>query len=154
MTGQTLGTNIDNKTTTATVKTKLTADTLHNLTWVDVDTNDGVVYLTGTANSEAQKSRATEIARSVTGVKRVVNNIDVRPAAASSSDADAVAASPGNFMGQHTMIGQVTSIDHNDGHLTLKTDEGTLRLHFPPSSLSNVQSGDRVSVELGIRPAP
>jgi hypothetical protein len=100
------------------------------------------------------KSRATEIARSVAGVQRVVNNIDVRPAAASTSDGSTVAASPGSFMGQHTMTGQVTSVDHNNGHLKLKTDEGNLMLHFPPSSLKNVKSGDRVTVELGIRPGP
>jgi hypothetical protein len=65
MTGQTLGTNIDNKTMTAEVKTKLTADRLQNLGWVDVDTNTGVVYLGGTANTEAQKKRAGEIAAQV-----------------------------------------------------------------------------------------
>jgi hypothetical protein len=166
MTGQSLGTNIDNKTTTAEVKTKLAADQLHNLTWVDVDTNDGTVYLTGTATTEAQKARATEIARQVTGVNKVVNNIQVRASEQASSsrragsgtqarDMDASstpAASPGEFSGMHTMSGQVTSVDHSNGHLTLKTDEGNLMLHFPPSALSNVKQGDRMTVELGIRP--
>jgi hypothetical protein len=148
MTGQSLGTNVDNATITATVKTKLAADQLHNLTWVDVDTSDGTVYLSGTATTEAQKARATDIARSVGGVKQVVNNIQVKPATAS----NAASASPGAFQGRHTMTGQVTGVDHGNGHLTLRTDEGDLRLHFPPSALTNVKPGDQVSVELGLRP--
>jgi hypothetical protein len=153
MTGKTLGTNIDNKTTTAEVKAKLTANTLHNLTWVDVDTNNGVVYLTGTASNAADKAHATEIARGVSGVKTVVNNIQVTPAARSAAiSSDAAAASHGEFMGQHTMSGQVTSVDHSNGHLTPKTDEGDLMLDFSPASLTNIKPGDRVAVELGIRP--
>jgi hyperosmotically inducible periplasmic protein len=165
MTGQTLGTNIDNKTTTAEVKAKLTADRLQNLTWVDVDTNDGTVYLTGTATTDAQKLRATEIAQQVTGVKKVVNNIQVRPAEQAGatthgsssqqarSDETMPAASPGDFSGQHTITGQVTSVDHANGHLALKTDHGDLMLHFPPQALNNVKQGDRIAVDLALRPA-
>jgi hypothetical protein len=148
MTGQSLGTNVDNATTTATVKARLAADQLQNLTWVDVDTSDGTVYLSGTAATEAQKTRATQIARGADGVKKVVNNIQVSRATSSA----AAAASPGGFQGQHTMTGEVTRVDHGNGHLTLRTNEGDLMLHFPPSALTNVKPGDRVSVELGLRP--
>jgi hypothetical protein len=145
MTGQTLGTNIDNKTMTAEVKTKLTADRLQNLGWVDVDTNAGVVYLGGTANTEAQKKRAGEIAAQVDGVKKVVNNIQVSHAPGTAS------ASPGQFAGQHTMTGEVTSVDHSNGQLALKTGHGDLALQFPASALQDIQPGDHVTVQLGIR---
>jgi hypothetical protein len=42
--------------------------------------------------------------------------------------------------------------DPKTGHLTVKTAEGNLSLHFPPSALDNVKKGDRVSVELGLKP--
>jgi hyperosmotically inducible periplasmic protein len=153
MTGQSLGTNIDNQTTTAAVKARLTADQLQNLTWVDVDTNAGIVYLSGNAASQAQKARAEEIARGVDGVQRVVNNIQVRPSAASgtgreSGQASGASASAAVASGGHAMIGEVVNVDHATGHLTLRTGEGDMMLHFPPSAVAGVKPGDRVRVEL------
>jgi osmotically-inducible protein OsmY len=52
-------------------------DKAANLTRVDVDTNNGVVYLNGTVDSSAQKGRAEELARRVNGVAKVVNNLQV-----------------------------------------------------------------------------
>lgn len=78
MTGQTLGENIDDTTITTTVKTKLAADKGTSLTRVQVDTNRGVVQLTGVVETAAERSRAAEIAKSVGGVKQVVNNLQVR----------------------------------------------------------------------------
>ena len=70
---------------------------------------------------------------------------------------DTTAASPstaagGDFVARHTMTGEVTRVDANKGKLTLKTAEGNLDLHFPPSTLSNVKKGDRVTVELAMKP--
>lgn len=58
----------------------------------------------------------------------------------------------GEFMGRHTMEGEVTRIDQDKGTLSLKTAEGTMDLHFPPSALADVKAGDRVAVELAIKP--
>lgn len=44
---------------------------------INVETKDGVVYLTGTANDKIQASNAAKIAQSVKGVKRVVSHITV-----------------------------------------------------------------------------
>jgi hypothetical protein len=55
--------------------------------------------------------------------------------------------------GVHRMSGQVTSVDHSTGMLSLKTHEGTLDLHFPPAALKTVQQGDQMTVELGFREA-
>lgn len=43
-----------------------------------VDVKDGVVTLAGTVESQGQKDKADHIAKKVKGVKKVVNNIEVR----------------------------------------------------------------------------
>ena len=78
MTGKTAGENVDDAKITATVKSKLAAEKVATLTKVDVDTNKGTVYLTGNVESTTVKSRATEIARAVDGVREVVNNLQVQ----------------------------------------------------------------------------
>ncbi len=79
LTGQTLGENIDDTNLTAYVKTSLAGDKMVNLTRISVQTTNGIVHLTGVVGSDAEKARAEEIARGVSGVKGVVNNIQVRP---------------------------------------------------------------------------
>ncbi len=82
------------------------------------------------------------------------------PAGSSASGGEAVAAGPSadsagapatpseQWLGQHTMTGKVTSL-HKDGRVDLKTAQGTLRLYFPPESLSGVKDGDTITVRLG-----
>ena len=77
VTGKSAGTNVDDATITASVKTKLVADKAANLARVDVDTNNGTVYLNGTVDSAEQKSRAEQLAWQAQGVKSVVNNLQV-----------------------------------------------------------------------------
>jgi hyperosmotically inducible periplasmic protein len=76
-TGKTAGTVVDDSSITASVKAKLVADKPANLTRVDVDTNNGTVYLNGVVDTPAQRARAEELARQATGVKTVVNNLQV-----------------------------------------------------------------------------
>ena len=78
MTGKSAGTNIDDATITATVKSKLVADKVSSLTRVDVDTNSGTVYLNGTVESAEHKTRAEQLAWQAKGVKSVVNNRQVQ----------------------------------------------------------------------------
>jgi hyperosmotically inducible protein len=78
VTGKSAGTNVDDATITASVKSKLVADRASNLTRVDVDTNNGTVYLNGTVDSAEQKSRAEQLAWQAQGVKSVVNNLQVQ----------------------------------------------------------------------------
>jgi osmotically-inducible protein OsmY len=77
MTGKTAGRNVDDATVTASVKSQLVMDKTANLTRIDVDTNNGVVYLNGTVDSTEQRARAAELARRVKGVSKVVNNLQV-----------------------------------------------------------------------------
>ena len=78
LTGETMGQNIDDTTITTSVKTKLAAEKGITLTRVQVDTNRGVVQLSGVVDSAADRSRAEQVARGVGGVKSVVNNLQVK----------------------------------------------------------------------------
>jgi hypothetical protein len=78
LTGKSTGRTIDDASVTASVKSKLVADKAANLTRVDVDTNNGTVYLNGTVESAEQKARAEQLAWQATGVKNVVNNLQVQ----------------------------------------------------------------------------
>ena len=78
MTGKSAGENVDDASITAQVKTKLAAEKVATLTKVDVDTNKGTVYLTGNVENATIKARATEIAKAVSGVREVVNNLAVQ----------------------------------------------------------------------------
>ena len=78
MTGKTAGRNVDDATVTGSVKSKLAADRTSSLTRIDVDTNNGVVSLNGVVESADQKTRAQELASQVSGVNKVVNNLQVQ----------------------------------------------------------------------------
>jgi hyperosmotically inducible periplasmic protein len=60
---------------TAKVKTAMAADELVKARHIDVDTLRGVVSLDGTVDSTAEKARAMEIARNVSGVVDVRDNL-------------------------------------------------------------------------------
>lgn len=62
---------------TAKVKSKLAADpqvAAHN---IDVDTNEGIVTLSGRVEDPAQKQEAEKLARATDGVRGVINNLKV-----------------------------------------------------------------------------
>lgn len=63
---------------TAKVKSMFIADTMVAARKIDVDTKDGVVTLTGTVESNAEKMRAVEVARKVDNVKRVEDKLTVQ----------------------------------------------------------------------------
>ncbi len=77
-TGKTASQTMTDSRITAAVQTKLTADRLSNFTRVDVDTERGVVNLSGIVPSLEQKDRAEELARQVDGVSRVNNNLQIQ----------------------------------------------------------------------------
>jgi hyperosmotically inducible periplasmic protein len=77
-TGKTGGDTVSDASISTMVQSKLTADRMSNFTRVDVDTERGVVNLSGIVQSAEQKARAAEIARQVNGVKRVNNNLQIQ----------------------------------------------------------------------------
>ena len=62
---------------TAVVKTKLLADTMVRGLKIDVDTRGGVVTLSGTVRSAAERERAVAVARGTDGVKDVVDKLAI-----------------------------------------------------------------------------
>lgn len=72
------GQAIDDASITAAVKSKyLLDDTLKGLQ-ISVDTNQGVVSLTGTVQNDAAKELATQIAQGTEGVVRVDNQLTIQ----------------------------------------------------------------------------
>lgn len=55
--------------------------------------------------------------------------------------------SSGSMMGQHDMSGTVTSVN-SKGITMVKTDDGTLKVHFPDAS-QNLKKGDKITLHLG-----
>jgi len=62
-----------------------------------VETVDGSVYLIGSARSQAELDHATNIARNVAGVKRVVSYVEVRPGEPSGSELAGQPAAPAPY---------------------------------------------------------
>lgn len=64
---------------TGAVKSKLLGDTKVGGLDIDVDTNNGVVTLTGKVKTAAERAEAIRLARTTTGVKNVVNKLTLAP---------------------------------------------------------------------------
>jgi hyperosmotically inducible periplasmic protein len=78
MKSETLGENIDDASITTAVKTKLAEDRPATLTQISVETSLRTVHLTGAVKDEFLRQRAAELAKSVKGVREVVNDITVQ----------------------------------------------------------------------------
>jgi hyperosmotically inducible protein len=76
--GATAGEKNDDATITAKVNASLAADKDLSAIKIDVDTQNGVVTLSGPAPSATARERASEIARSVKGVNSVNNQLTVK----------------------------------------------------------------------------
>jgi osmotically-inducible protein OsmY len=64
---------------TAAVKTKLLADPKIRGLKIDVDTKDGMVTLTGSVRSQAEKDEAVRLACQTENVRSVTDQITVAP---------------------------------------------------------------------------
>jgi len=53
-----------------------------------------------------------------------------------------------NEIGEHWMTGRITGINHRTGLMSLKTEEGTLRLSFPADSIRDLKRGNETSVQM------
>jgi len=63
---------------TSAVKTKFLADSKVSGMKIDVDTNNGVVTLSGNVASKAEADHAVKIARGTEGVRQVINKLHVK----------------------------------------------------------------------------
>ena len=63
---------------TAKIKSKMALDDIIRARTIDVDTEDGVVTLTGTVASEGERERALRLAKETDDVRSVVDQLRVR----------------------------------------------------------------------------
>ena len=75
---RTAGESISDASITASVKTRLLADQRTDGLKIDVDTQSGVVYLSGEVDSSEEVKVAESIAKRVDGVASVENNLRVK----------------------------------------------------------------------------
>lgn len=75
---QSTGEYIDSTALTAKVKSALVADEVVRARDVQVETFRGTVQLSGFVDNQAQRDRATQVARSVQGVREVRNNLIIK----------------------------------------------------------------------------
>jgi hyperosmotically inducible protein len=77
--GKTVGDTIDDATITTRVKTALLNDPEVGGLRIDVDTFNGVVTLSGRVKSDAEATKAVQLARSIGGVTDVKSTMQVLP---------------------------------------------------------------------------
>ena len=77
--GKTVGQTIDDTTITTRVKTSMLNDPAVGGLRIDVDTFKGAVTLSGRVKSQAEKDQAMTLARRVTGVTEVKDNLQIIP---------------------------------------------------------------------------
>ncbi len=70
---------VDDAGITAKVKTALIDDEMTKASQINVETREGIVQLAGFVNTDAERDRATQVARSVSGVKDVRNDLQIKP---------------------------------------------------------------------------
>lgn len=74
---QSVGAYTDDAVITSSIKAKLLADKIVPSRHVKVETQEGVVQLSGDVKSTAQSARAESLAKAVSGVKSVKNDLTV-----------------------------------------------------------------------------
>lgn len=77
-TTQSPGQQIDDSSIHAAIKAKLTADRFSNIVNVDINVTNGIVTLAGEVPNAKVKTEAENEARTVSGVKKVINNLQVK----------------------------------------------------------------------------
>jgi hyperosmotically inducible protein len=77
-TPQSTGAYLDDSAITAKVKSAFMADREVSALNIKVETNNGVVQLSGFAGSKQEVERAVELTRNIQGVKSVENNIQLK----------------------------------------------------------------------------
>ena len=71
--------NIDDASITTQVKYALLTHKGTSALKTKLETNDGVIVITGEARSDAEKALVTKLAQDVRGVKSVRNEMTVKP---------------------------------------------------------------------------
>lgn len=117
---------------------------------------------TGTSSTGMTSGRGSSSSAGMAGASGAAG-VTGGSAAATGMDSTGIGTSPsamsggmggtgmgGTGMGQHSMQAKITSINPRTGKVSVRTDEGSLALHFPPEALADLKRGDTVTVHLGL----
>src|SRR6185436_14033596 len=77
-TGKTADQTVSDASISTAVQAELTRDRVSNFPRIDVDTERGIVYLSGIVETEAQRAHAERLAWRVEGVRKVNNNLQIQ----------------------------------------------------------------------------
>lgn len=167
-TGKTAGQTMNDASISAAVQTKLTSDRLSNFPRIDVDTERGVVNLSGVVETEAQRARADRLARQVDGVIKVNNNLQIQnrlPSGKNPNPAQADDMKDGQpernsgradqknatmqTQGDYLIQGEVVRVD-GDTYFVKGRDGKEISLHADTTTMKTkeIKAGDRVEVKI------
>jgi hyperosmotically inducible periplasmic protein len=117
------GTTVQDATTTAKVKSKLLWNDRTDGLDIDVDTHNGKVTLTGTADTQASKDFAARVARNTDGVRSVDNKLKVGGGTAVSASVSAgstSASATAGSTGSASMAASSSAANRPDPWITAK----------------------------------
>jgi len=103
----TVGDALSDTAITGKVKSKLAMDKMTDATNIGVETNNGIVTLSGSAKTETEATKAIEIAESTDGVKSVnTDNLNVASSQQPTTDAYITAKIKGVFIKNNLSSGE------------------------------------------------
>ena len=167
-TGKTAGQTMSDASISSAVQTKLTSDRLSNFPRIDVDTERGVVNLSGVVETEVQRTRAERLAHQVEGVVKVNNNLQIQKPLPSGKPTDAASAddmkagqperntghTPQKDMttqtqGAYIIQGNVVRVE-GDNYFVQGQDGREISLHADNTTMKThtIKPGDRVEVKV------
>ena len=134
-----MGEEIDDATITTKVEAKLTGDPEVSAYNVDVDTNDGVVRLSGEVEKPEAKAEAEKLARDTEGVRRVINDIVIGEG-----------RDPGDRLSDTEITTKVKAKITGDGDLSpfninVDTKDGVVTLRGTVKSMESKQEAERIA---------
>jgi len=182
-TGKTAGQTMSDASISAAVQKKLTSDRVSNFMRIDVDTERGVVNLSGIVQTEEQRMRMGRLANEVAGVVKVNNNLQIQNRSTRGTHPNANAAQADDMQTGHherkgapidqkemalrqqgvqIIQGEVVRVD-GDNYYVRGQDGKEMSVHVDTSTMKTekIKSGDRVEAKvdgdnraLSLLPAP
>ena len=167
-TGKTAGQTMSDAAISTAVQTKLTSDRVANFPRIDVDTERGVVNLSGVVETEAQRAQAERLAHQVEGVVKVNNNLQIQnrlPSGKSTTAPSANERNPGQSertsqypdqqdrtmqtQGAYMIQGNVVRVE-GDTYFVRERDGKEISLQADTTTMktSTIKPGDRVEVKI------
>ena len=180
-TGKTAGQTMSDASITVAVQNKLTSDRFSNFTRIDVDTERGVVNLSGIVQTEEQRMRMGRLANEVAGVVKVNNNLQIQNRSTTGTHPNAAQADDKHTggherkgapvdqkemalrqQGVQIIQGEVVRVD-GDNYYVRGQDGKEMSVHVDTSTMKTekIKTGDRVEAKvdgdyraLSLLPAP